>query len=81
MGIDILTYQVESVQLFAKVGERPLHLFEIAQIATHPMDVCTRSFLTDLFDSLVSLFLLSVDHNHFGFRLGELPGDLESKLR
>ena len=55
-----------------------LDFLEVAQVASDPVDVGTGGFFFDLLDGFISLLLLPVDHDHFGFGLGELARDLEA---
>ena len=73
-----MLYQIQSVQLVTEVAKDLLDFLEVAQVAADPVNVGTGGFFFDLLDGFISLLLLPVDHDHFGFGLGELARDLEA---
>jgi len=57
-------YDVKTVKLLTNTLEDLLDFFQIAKVATFPLNLCICLFFLDVLDTFCALLFLSVDHDH-----------------
>lgn len=73
--------EVETVERLTEASEDVLDLLERSQVAFLPVDICTGRFLLDGLDGLLTLLLLTIDHDHLGTAVGQGAGHLEANAQ